>query len=98
MKKVLFSVKPHKLKILDQMDGIRGNTPRSAFILQAIEYMIDTHKKNKGILSPLDIPTIADTWEIWKMYFKDLKLGKLVDNMRKLDQLISLANREVERR
>jgi len=96
MKKVLFSVKPHKLKILDQMDGIRGNTPRSAFILQAIEYMIDTHKKNKGMLSPLDIPTIADTWEIWKMYFKDLKLGKLVDNMRKLDQLISLAKQEVD--
>ena len=98
MNRVNFYVKPHKLKIFDQMDGIRGNTPRSAFILQAIEYMIDTHKKNKGILSPLDIPTIADTWEIWSMYFKDLKLGKLVDNMRKLDQLISLANREVERR
>ena len=96
MNRVNFYVKPHKLKILDQMDGIRGNTPRSAFILQAIEYMIDTHKKNKGILSPLDIPTIADTWEIWNMYFKDLKLGKLVDNMRKLDQLINLANREVE--
>ena len=54
MKKVLFSVKPHKLKILDQMDNLRGNTPRSAFILQSIEYMIDTHKKNKGMLSPLD--------------------------------------------
>jgi len=27
-----------------------------------------------------------------------LKIGKLVDNMRKLDQLISLANREVEKR
>ena len=96
MKKVLFSVKPHKLKILDQMDGIRGNTPRSAFILQAIEYMIDTHKKNKGMLSPLDIPTIADTWEIWQMHFKDLKLGNLVDNIRKLDQLISLAKQEVD--
>ena len=58
MNRVNFYVKPHKLKILDQMDGIRGNTPRSAFILQAIEYMIDTHKKNKGILSPLDIPKI----------------------------------------
>ena len=68
------------------------------FILQAIQYMIDTHIKNKGIMSPLDLPTMADDWEIWKIYFKDLKLGKLVDNMRKLDQLISLANREVERR
>jgi hypothetical protein len=49
MKKVLFSVKPHKLKILDQMDSLRGNTPRSAFILQSIEYMIDTHKKNADL-------------------------------------------------
>ena len=98
MNRVNFYVKPHKLKILDQMDSLRGNTPRSAFILQSIEYMIDTHKKNKGMLSPLDLPTIADTWDIWKLYFKDLKLGKLVDNMRKLDQLISLANREVEKR
>ena len=78
------------------MDNLRGNTPRSAFILQSIEYMIDTHKKNKNMLSPLDLPTIADTWEIWKLYFKDLKIGNLVDNIRKLDQLISLAKQEVD--
>ena len=80
------------------MDKLRGNTSKSEFILQSIQYMIDTHVKNKDILSPLDLPTLADDWAIWEMYLKDLKIGKLVDNMRKLDQLISLANREVEKR
>jgi len=98
MNRVNFYVKPYNEKILKQMDKLRGNTSKSEFILQSIQYMIDTHVKNKDILSPLDLPTLAVDWSIWEMYFKDLKIGKLVDNMRKLDQLISLANREVEKR
>ena len=96
MKRVLFSVKPSKIEILDQMDKLRGNIPRSAFIIQSIQFMIDSHKKYRNSLSPLDLPTIADTWQIWRLYFKDQKLGRLVDDIRKLDQLISLAKREVE--
>ena len=98
MNRIDIYVRPHNEKILKQMDKLRGNTSKSEFILQSIQYMIDTHVKNKDILSPLDLPTLADDWSIWEMYFKDLKIGKLVDNMRKLDQLISLANREVEKR
>ena len=98
MNRIDIYVRPHNEKVLKQMDKLRGNTSKSEFILQSIQYMIDTHVKNKDILSPLDLPTLADDWAIWEMYFKDLKIGKLVDNMRKLDQLISLANREVEKR
>jgi hypothetical protein len=98
MNRIDIYVRPHNERVLKQMDKLRGNTSKSEFILQSIQYMIDTHVKNKDILSPLDLPTLADDWAIWEMYFKDLKLGKLVDNMRKLDQLISLANREVEKR
>ena len=98
MNRIDIYVRPHNEKVLKQMDKLRGNTSKSEFILQSIQYMIDPHVKHKDILSPLDLPTLADDWEIWNMYFKDLKLGKLVDNMRKLDQLINLANREVERR
>jgi|TARA_R110000765_G_scaffold175074_1_gene279777 hypothetical protein len=98
MNRIDIYVRPHNEKVLKQMDKLRGNTSKSEFILQSIQYMIDTHVKNKDILSPLDLPTLADDWAIWEMYFKDLKIGKLVDNMRKLDQLIRLANREVEKR
>ena len=98
MNRIDIYVRPHNEKVLKQMDKLRGNTSKSEFILQSIQYMIDTHVKNKDILSPLDLPTLADEWSIWEMYFKDLKIGKLVENMRKLDQLISLANREVEKR
>jgi len=98
MNHLTFYVKPYHIKTIKQMNKLRGNTSKSEFILQSIQYMIDTHEKNKGILSPLDLPTLADDWEIWQMHFKDLKLGNLVDNIRKLDQLISLANREVEKR
>ena len=98
MNRIDIYVRPHNEKVLKQMDKLRGNTSKSEFILQTIQYMIDTHVKNKDIHSPLDLPTLADDWSIWEMYFKDLKIGKLVDNMRKLDQLISLANREVEKR
>ena len=96
MNRIDIYVRPHNEKVLKQMDKLRGNTSKSEFILQSIQYMIDTHVKNKDILSPLDIPTLADDWAIWEMYFKDLKLGNLVDNIRKLDQLISLAKQEVE--
>jgi hypothetical protein len=96
MNRIDIYVRPHNEKVLKQMDKLRGNTSKSEFILQSIQYMIDTHVKNKDILSPLDLPTLADDWAIWEMYFKDLKLGNLVDNIRKLDQLISLAKQEVE--
>jgi len=96
MSRVNFYIKPYDLVILKQMDKMRGNTSKSEFILQSIQYMIDTHVKHKNILSPLDLPTLADDWEIWQMHFKDLKLGNLVDNIRKLDQLISLAKQEVD--
>jgi hypothetical protein len=96
MNRVNFYVKPYNEKILKQMDKMRGNTSKSEFILQSIQYMIDTHVKNKDILTPLDLPTLADDWEIWQMHFKDLKLGKLVDTIRKLDQLINVAKQEVD--
>ena len=96
MNRIDIYVRPHNEKVLKQMDKLRGNTSKSEFILQSIQYMIDTHVKNKDILSPLDLPTLADDWAIWEMYFKDLKLGNLVDNIRKLDQLISLAKQEVD--
>ena len=91
-----FYVKPYQIKTIKIMDKLRGNTSKSEFILQSIQYMIDTHVKNKDILSPLDLPTLADDWEIWQMHFKDLKLGKLVDTIRKLDQLINVAKQEVD--
>ena len=96
MNRIDIYVRPHNEKVLKQMDKLRGNTSKSEFILQSIQYMIDTHVKNKNILSPLDLPTLADDWEIWQMHFKDLKIGNLVDNIRKLDQLINLAKQEVD--
>ena len=72
MNRVNFYVKPYNEKILKQMDKLRGNTSKSEFILQSIQYMIDTHVKNKDILSPLDLPTLADDWSIWEMYFKNM--------------------------
>ena len=96
MNRIDIYVRPHNEKVLKQMDKLRGNTSKSEFILQSIQYMIDTHVKNKDILSPLDLPTLADDWEIWQMHFKDLKIGNLVDNIRKLDQLINLAKQEVD--
>ena len=89
-------IRPHQIETIKKMDKLRGNTSKSEFILNAIQYMIDTHEKKGDVLSPLDLPTIADDWEIWQMHFKDLKLGNLVDNIRKLDQLISLAKQEVD--
>ena len=96
MNYLTFYIRPHYVKTIKLMDRLRGNTSKSEFILQSIQYMIDTHVKHKDILSPLDLPTLADDWEIWQMHFKDLKLGSLVDNIRKLDQLISLAKQEVD--
>jgi len=96
MNYLTFYIRPHYVKTIKLMDRLRGNTSKSEFILQSIQYMIDTHEKKGDVLSPLDLPTIADDWEIWQMHFKDLKLGNLVDNIRKLDQLISLAKQEVD--
>ena len=96
MNRIDIYVRPHNEKVLKQMDKLRGHTSKSEFILNAIQYMIDTHVKNKDILTPLDLPTLADDWEIWQMHFKDLKLGKLVDTIRKLDQLINVAKQEVD--
>ena len=96
MNRIDIYVRPHNEKVLKQMDKMRGNTSKSEFILQSIQYMIDTHVKHKDVLSPLDLPTLADDWEIWQMHFRDLKLGNLVDNIRKLDQLINLAKQEVD--
>ena len=84
MNYLTFYIRPHYVKTIKLMDRLRGNTSKSEFILQSIQYMIDTHVKHKDILSPLDLPTLADDWEIWQMHFKDLKLGNLVDNIRKL--------------
>ena len=80
------------------MDKIRGTTSKSEFILQSVQYMIDTHEKNKDILTPIDLPTLADGIEIWKLHLGGLKLTTLVDTIRKLDQIAVLAKREVEER
>ena len=89
-------IRPHQIETIKKMDKLRGNTSKSEFILNAIQYMIDTHEKKVNVLSPLDLPTIADDWVIWQMYFRDLKLGPLVDNIKKLDQLMSLAKQVVD--
>ena len=98
MNRVNFYVKPHNEKILKQMDKLRGNTSKSEFILQSVQYMIDTHEKNKDILTPIDLPTMADDWEIWKIYFQGMKLTSLVDTITKINQLMGLAKQEVETR
>ena len=60
--------------------------------------MIDTHEKNKDILSPIDLPTLADDVEIWKIYFQGMPLTTLVDNITKLEKLQNLARLEVAER
>ena len=96
MGKMTIYIRPHQIDTIKKMEKLRGTTSKSEFILNAIQYMIDTHEKKGDVLSPLDLPSIADDWEIWQMYFRDLKLGPLVDNIKKLDQLISLAKLVVE--
>ena len=38
-------------KIIKKIDKIRGNQSKSEFILQSVQYMIDTHKLNNNILN-----------------------------------------------
>ena len=71
MGKMTIYVRPHQMETIKKMDKLRGNTSKSEFILNAIQYMIDTHEKKGDVLSPLDLPTIADDWVIWQMYFRD---------------------------
>ena len=89
-------VRPHQIETIKKMDKLRGNTSKSEFILNAIQYMIDTHEKKGDVLSPLDLPTLADDWEIWRIHFQAMKIGTLVDNIKKLDQIIGIAKRVVE--
>ena len=92
-------VRPHQIETIKKMDKLRGNTSKSEFILNAIQYMIDTHEKNENdLLTPIDLPTLADDWHIWKLYFQGMKLYTLVDNVTKLNQLLNLAKQEVETR
>jgi len=96
MGKMTIYIRPHQIDTIKKMEKLRGTTSKSEFILNAIQYMIDTHEKKGDVLSPLDLPTIADNWVIWQMYFRDLKLGPLVDDIKKLDQIISIAKRVVD--
>ena len=98
MNHITFYVRPHIEKTIKKMDKIRGTTSKSEFILQSVQYMIDTHEKNKDILTPIDLPTMADDWEIWKIYFQGMKLTSLVDTITKINQLMGLAKQEVETR
>tara|TARA_B100001750_G_C15518274_1_gene609159 strand:- start:2418 stop:2705 length:288 start_codon:yes stop_codon:yes gene_type:complete len=91
-------VRPHQEKTLKKMDKLRGTDSKSEFILKSVEYMIDTHEKNKDILSPIDLPTLADDVEIWKIYFQGMSLTKLVDTITKLEKLQNLARLEVGER
>ena len=54
-----FYVRPHHLKTIEQMDKLRGTKSKSEFLLESLQYMIDTHQKNKDILTPIDLPTLA---------------------------------------
>jgi hypothetical protein len=83
-------------KIIKKIDKIRGNQSKSEFILQSVQYMIDTHKLNNNILTPVDLPTMADDIEEWKLYFQSQKLTRLVDTVTKLDRLLRAAKQEVE--
>ena len=98
MNHITFYVRQHNEKTIKKMDKIRGTTSKSEFILQSVQYMIDTHEKNKDILTPIDLPTMADDWEIWKIYFQGMKLTSLVDTITKINQLMGLAKQEVETR
>lgn len=98
MSRVNIYVRPHQIKTLKKMDKLRGTSSKSEFILKSVEYMIDTHEKNKDILSPIDLPTLADDVEIWKIYFQGMPLTTLVDNITKLEKLQNLARLEVAER
>lgn len=80
------------------MDKLRGTKSKSEFILDSLQFMIDTHQKNKDILSPIDLPTLADDIEIWKIYFQGMQLTTLVDTITKLEKLQNLARLEVDDR
>jgi hypothetical protein len=98
MNHLTFYVRPHHIKTLKQMDKLRGTKSKSEFILDSVQFMIDTHQKNKDILTPIDLPTLADDVEIWKIYLQGMPLINLVDSITKLNQLLNLANDEVARR
>ena len=85
-------------KTIKKIDKIRGTTSKSEFIVQSVQYMIDTHELNNNILTPIDLPTMADDIEEWKLYFQGLKLTRLVDTITKLDRVIRTAKQEVENR
>jgi hypothetical protein len=98
MNHLTFYVRPHHVKTLKQMDKLRGTKSKSEFILDSVQFMIDTHQKNKDILTPIDLPTLADDIEIWKIYLQGMSIINLVDSITKLNQLLNLANDEVARR
>ncbi len=98
MNHLTFYVRPHHIKTLKQMDKLRGTKSKSEFILDSVQFMIDTHQKNKDILTPIDLPTLADDVEIWKIYLQGMSIINLVDSITKLNQLLNLANDEVARR
>lgn len=80
------------------MDKLRGTKSKSEFIWDSVRFMIDTHEKNKDILTPIDLPTLADDIEIWKIYLQGMSLITLVDSITKLNQILNLANDEVAKR
>ena len=98
MNKLNLYVRPHNEKTIKKMEKLRGTTSKSEFVFNAVQFMIDTHEKNKDILTPIDLPTMADDWEIWKIYFQGMKLTSLVDTITKINQLMGLAKQEVETR
>ena len=98
MNRMNIYVRPHQEKTIKQMDKLRGTKSKSEFLLESLQYMIDTHQKNKDILSPIDLPTLADDVEIWKIYFQGMPLTTLVDNITKLEKLQNLARMEVAER
>ena len=91
-------VRPHINKTVKQMDKVRGTKSKSEFIWDSVQFMIDTHEKNKDILTPIDLPTLADDVEIWKIYFQGMQFTTLVDNITKLEKLQNLARLEVAER
>jgi len=95
MSRVNIYIRPHQMKTLKTMDKLRGTKSKSEFILDSLQFMIDTHQKNKDILSPIDLPTLADDIEIWKIYFQGMQLTTLVDTITKLEKLQNLARLEV---
>lgn len=98
MSRVNIYIRPHQMKTLKTMDKLRGTKSKSEFILDSLQFMIDTHQKNKDILSPIDLPTLADDIEIWKIYFQGMQLTTLVDTITKLEKLQNLARLEVDDR